>query len=114
MEWVSQPAVDTAWRGTTIASGVLSGASLGGILGGIVLVAQSNSQPVWEEQTPANARKQTIGTGMLIGSSIGFVAFGALALGAASAARRSESRRHAWFAPAIDRHAAGLRVGMRF
>jgi len=51
---------------------------------------------------------------MLIGSSIGFVAFGALALGARAAADRAESRRYAWIAPTIDRHTAGLGMGVRF
>lgn len=102
-----------AWRGTAIASGVLSGASLGGMLGGIVLLFQSNDQPVWEDISAENARKKRIGTGMLVGSSIGFVAFGALALGAASA-QRAQPRRYAWFAPAIERRTVGLGLGMRF
>jgi hypothetical protein len=104
----------SAWRGTAIASGVLSGAAFGAMVGGVVLLAQSQYQPVWEELSPENARKQQIGTGMLIGSSIGFVAFGALALGASSAAQRAESRRYAWIAPAVDRHTAGLGIGARF
>lgn len=103
-----------AWRGTAIASGVLSGASFGGILGGIVLLFQSDSQPVWEDISPENARKKSIGTGMLVGSSIGFVAFGALALGASAAAQRHPSRRYAFFAPTLDRHAAGLGMSVRF
>lgn len=103
-----------AWRGTAIASGVLSGASFGGILGGIVLLFQSDSQPVWEDISPENARKKSIGTGMLVGSSIGFVAFGALALGASTAAQRHSSRRYAFFAPTLDRHAAGLGMSVRF
>lgn len=69
---------------------------------------------MWEALSPENARKQQIGTGMLIGSSIGFVAFGALALGARAAADRAESRRYAWIAPTIDRHTAGLGMGVRF
>ena len=103
-----------AWRGTAIGAGVLSGAAFGGVLGGIVLLFQSNSQPVWEDVSPENARKKSIGTGMLIGSSIGFVTLGALALGASAAARRAEGRRYAWLAPALDRHTAGVGVGMRF
>lgn len=112
----AQPRFDraAAWRGTAIAAGVASGASFGGVIGGIVLLGQADSQPVWEDLTPENQRKRTVGTGMLIGASIGFVAFGALALGGASAAQRAETRRYAWVAPTIDRHSAGLGVAARF
>lgn len=103
-----------AWRGVGATSGVLSGAALGSLVGGVVLLYQSNSQPVWEEISPANARKKIIGTGMVIGSSIAMVGFGSLALAASAAAQRADRRHYAWVAPSIDRTTAGLQVGMRF
>lgn len=111
---VRHPHRAAAWRATAATSWVLAGAATGSLLGGVVLIQQSHAQPFWEELTPENARKESLGTKMVIGSSVSVIALGSLAISASVAARRAESRRYAWVAPSIDRTSAGLRLGMRF
>ncbi|MCA9653933.1 MAG: hypothetical protein KC501_28690, partial [Myxococcales bacterium] len=103
-----------AWRGVAIGSGVLSAASLGGIVGGSVFLFQSGAQPVWEEPSADDLRRKRIGTGMLVSSSIGFVGFGALALGASAAARRTSWQHLSWVTPSVSPTGAGLWVRGRF
>ncbi|MEX1369420.1 MAG: hypothetical protein AB1Z98_40205 [Nannocystaceae bacterium] len=103
-----------AWRGVAIGSGVLSGASLGGIVGGVVMMARANDFAVWEEPTPEQARQGRVGTGLLVGSSIGFVGFGALALGASAAAGRGSAWNRVALAPTLGRTGAGLQLRGRF
>lgn len=103
-----------AWRGVAISSGVLSAASLGGLVGGGVLLVQSNDYAVWEEPSPDQQRRKKTGTAMVVSSSIGFVGFGALAIGASAASHRSGWNRLSWVAPTIGRHGAGVSLRGRF
>lgn len=103
-----------AWRGVAISSGVLSAASLGGMVGGSVFLFQSNDYAVWEEPSADDLRRKRIGTGMLVGSSIGFVGFGALSIGASAAARRHGWSRLSWVAPTLGANGAGVAVAGRF
>ena len=103
-----------AWRAVAITSGVLSGASFGGIVGGAVLKMQDPMLAPWEEPTPEQARRDRIGTTMLVGSTVSVLGFGALTVGAATAARRARWNPTAWVGPTIGRHGAGLQVSARF
>lgn len=105
-----------AWRGTAIGAGVLSAASVGGIIGGMVLLVQYQDDTFGldYEPTAADARKRRTGTGLVIGSSAGFLGFGALALGAGQASRRSRALRSARLAPSLSPSFSGLTVAGRF
>ncbi len=106
----------SAWRGTALASGVVAGASVGGMIGGIVVLAQHHSDTfdLDYEPTAEDARKRRLGTGLLVGSSIGFLGFGALAVGASQASRRARGLRYTRLSPVIGRSFSGLTVGGRF
>ncbi|MEM7154546.1 MAG: hypothetical protein AAF799_16990 [Myxococcota bacterium] len=102
-----------AWRATAATSGVLAAASVGGIFGGGVLIAQANDHAVWEEPTADDLRKKRIGTGMLIGSSIGVMGFSTLAVVAATASRRARFERLA-VTPTLGPTGGGLQLMARF
>ena len=102
-----------AWRATAATSGVLAAASVGGLFGGGILIAQSNDYAVWEEPTASDLRKRRIGTGMVIGSSIGLMGFSTLAVVSAAASRRARFERLA-VTPTFGPTGGGLQLMTRF
>jgi hypothetical protein len=103
-----------AWRGTAIASGMLAGASLSGIIGGTVLLVQYKDDTFGLDVVPTEAdlRKRKTGTGLLIGGTAGLLGFTTLAVAARQAAIRNQ--RHARIAPSVGPTFAGVMVTGRF
>lgn len=79
------------WRGVGISSAVLSGGSLGMMIGGAVVLMQYEDDTFGldYEETPADRSKRSLGTGLLIGGITGFLGLGALSVGAFRASNRS-------------------------
>jgi len=105
-----------AWRGVAIGSGVLSAASLGGMIGGVFVLAQySNDTFDFDyEPTAADTRKRRQGTGLVVGSSIGVLGFGALAIGASGAARRARRVADARLSASVGPRFSGVTLSGRF
>lgn len=105
-----------AWQGTSIASGVLAAGSVGGMIGGAVMLAQYNDDTFGIDvvPTPEQAAKRKKGTQLLVGSSIGFLGFTALSIGAATAARRVHRERLTRVTPVASPQFAGLSLSGRF
>ena len=105
-----------AWHGVSIGSGVLAAGSIGGMIGGTVMLAQYNDDTFGFDVVPTAEQeaKRRKGTQLLVGSSIGFLGFTALSIGAAVAARRVDDGRFARVTPFASPRSAGLSVSGRF
>lgn len=102
------------WRGVGISSAVLSGASLGMMIGGAVVLMQYNDDTfgIDYEETPADRSKRSLGTGLLIGGITGFLGLGALSVGAFRASNRS--RGLSGFSAVASRRFTGVTLTGRF
>lgn len=108
-----------AWRGTAMASGVLSAVSFGGVVGGAVMLGQYNSDNFDDfddsEPTDADRAKRSTGTKLIIGSLAGVLGFGALAIAAGGASRRARAGlRNAKLSAAISPGFSGVTLAGRF
>ncbi len=105
-----------AWHGTSIVSGVLAAGSIGGMIGGAVMLAQYNDDTFGLDVVPTAEQeaKRRKGTQLLVGSSVGFLGLTALSVGAAVAARRVGHGRFARIAPVASPQFAGLSLSGRF
>ena len=102
------------WRGVGIGSAVLSGASLGMMIGGAVVLMQYNDDTFGldYEETPADRSKRSLGTGLLVGGVTGFLGFGALSVGAFRASNRSRGLSE--FSALASRQFTGVTLSGRF
>ena len=80
-----------AWRGVGIGSAVLSGASLGTMVGGAVLLMQYQDDTfgIDVQETEADRAKRAKGTALVTAGITGFLGFGALSIGAIAASKRA-------------------------
>ncbi|MBL4684375.1 MAG: hypothetical protein JKY37_07280, partial [Nannocystaceae bacterium] len=105
-----------AWRGTAMASGVLSAVAFGGVVGGGVMLGQYNSDTFDDgEPTNADRSKRSTGTKLIIGSLAGVLGFGALAIAAGRASRHARADlRTARLSAAISPSFSGITIAGRF